>query len=75
LVLDKIILILANYLDVSNSELDDDTMLFFDYDLEDEDVEKIIGLLNDEFYIEIDIDTFCEFNTIGEIAEYIESLI
>ena len=75
MVLDKIIFLLAKFLDVSVSELSDDTMIFFDYDFEDEDIEVVVNTFNEEFDIEIDSEEFCNFNTLGEMAEYIESLM
>lgn len=75
MVSEKIIDILSNFLEEDSSTIDENTQLFLEYDLEDEDIEEIIELLNDEFDIEIDFDDFCELGTIEEIAEYIESLL
>ena len=75
MVSEKIIDILSNFLEEDSSAIDENTQLFLEYDLEDEDIEEIIKLLNDEFDIEIDFDDFCELGTIEEIAEYIESLL
>lgn len=72
--IERIINILADYLDANESELDADTKLFLDYDLEDEDIEEIIKNLDEEFDVAIDFDEFCELESIEEIAEYIESL-
>ena len=75
MIIEKIISILASYLGVDNSELTEDTLIFIEYDLDDEDIQNIIVLFEDEFDIEIDLDELCELSTIEEFAEYIESLI
>lgn len=75
MVIDRIIRVLSDYLEEDSSVLDENTMLFLEYDLEDEDIMDLIDLLNDEFDIEIDFDDFCELSTIEEIAEYIETLM
>lgn len=75
MVIEKIISILAKYLEVDNSELDEDTMIFEEYDLDDEDVENISMLFNEEFDIDVDLDEICELSTLEEFAEYLESLI
>lgn len=74
MVIDKIIQILSEYLDVDEAEITENTMIFMEYDLEDEDVMEIINLLNEEFDIEIDFDELCELSKVEEFAEYIESL-
>lgn len=71
--INKIIDILSEYLEVDSSELDENTLLYLEYDLEDDDIDELIDLLNDEFDIIIDTDEFCELSTIGEINEYIEN--
>jgi len=72
--IERIVKILSDYLDINESEITDDTMLFLEYDLEDEDIEKIIKMLEEEFDISIDMDEFCELSSVEDFAEYIESL-
>lgn len=74
MVIEKIIQILSNYFDVDETEITENTMVFMEYDLEDEDVEELIKLLEEEFDIEIDFNELCELSSVEEFAEYIESL-
>ena len=68
---DRIIEAIAEFLEVSPSDLPGYTSLFMEYDLTEEDVDSLIELLMDKFEIEIDMVEFCELCTIDEIAEYI----
>lgn len=74
MLIERIIKVLADYLDTNVSDIEAETKIFLDYDLEDEDIEEIIEKLNEEFDVSIDFDEFCELDSIEDIAEYIESL-
>ena len=56
MVLDKIIAILSEYLD--DIDIDETTMLFMEYDLEDDDIQDIISKIQEELDVEIDNDEF-----------------
>lgn len=75
MVIDRIIKVLSEFLEIEQYEIDENTMLFLEYDLSDEDIDDIIDLLNEELDIEIDKDEFCELSNIEEFAEYIEGII
>lgn len=74
MIIDIVISVLSDFLEVEKSEISEDTSLFLEYDLEEEDIETIIEIINNKLDIEIDIDEFCELDTVEEFAEYIESL-
>lgn len=75
MLIERIIKILADYLDANVSDIEEDTKIFMDYDLEDEDIEAVIEKMNDEFDVEIDFSEFCELESVEDIAEYVESLM
>lgn len=73
MVLDKIIAILSEYLD--DIDIDETTMLFMEYDLEDDDIHDIISKIQEELDVEIDNDEFCDLSSVNDIAEYVEGIM
>lgn len=73
MILDKIIAILSEYLD--DIDIDETTMLFMEYDLEDDDIQDIISRIQEELDVEIDSDEFCDMSSVNDIAEYVEEIM
>lgn len=73
--LERIICILADYLETDPAELDENTLLYMEYNLDEICTKEMIEKLNEEFEIEIAREEFEELDTIQDITEYIESIM
>lgn len=72
--LDKIIKVIAECLEVDVFEIDENTLIYLEYDLDDIAIEEIIEALNEALEVEIDKCEFEELDTIQDITEYIEGI-
>lgn len=71
--LDKIIEILAEFTEMKAEDITSDTTLIGDMGLNSLDVVNIVVEFEDEFDIEIPDRIIKDFQTVGSIANYLES--
>jgi acyl carrier protein len=73
MVFDKLKEIIAEQLQVDQSEIKQDTSLLKDLEADSLDAVEIIMAIEDEFGIEIPDEDAESFNTIGDIVKYVET--
>ena len=73
--LEKIKEILTDFIDISTDQMSEKTELVSDLGLSSLDVVNIVVAFEDEFNIEIPDSAIKDFNTIGNIVEYLENHI
>ena len=73
MVLEKLISILATQLDLPQEELNADTSLVDDLEVDSLDVVEMLMSVEDEFNVIIPEDEIEKLKTIGDVAEYVQN--
>ncbi len=73
MVLEKLISILATQLDLPQEELNADTSLIDDLEVDSLDVVEMLMSVEDEFNVVIPEDEIENLKTIGDVAEYVQN--
>lgn len=72
--LDQIKELITNYVDVTTDEITADSKFIDDLGFNSYDFMSFLGEIEDEFDVEIDEREAVKITTVGEAAEYIESI-
>ena len=72
--LDQIKELITNYVDVTTDEITADSKFIDDLGFNSYDFMSFLGEVEDEFDVEIDEREAVKITTVGEAAEYIESI-
>ena len=72
MVLDKLSKIIADQLDMEQSQITRNTSLRDDLQADSLDIVEIIMAIEEEFNIQVDDDEALAFKTVGDVVEYIE---
>ena len=73
MVLEKLISILATQLDLPQEELNADTSLIDDLEVDSLDVVEMLMSVEDEFNVVIPEDEIENLKTIGDVADYVQN--
>lgn len=71
--IDKMRKLITNYVDVSPSEISEDSKFIDDLEFNSYDFMSFLGEIEDEFDIEVDEREALKIHTVGEAIKYIES--
>ena len=75
MVIDRIIELLSEQLNVGKETLNKDTRIIEDLHADSLDVVEMLIALEDEFHISVPDEDAKDLNTIGKLAEYVETKI
>lgn len=67
--------VISEEAEIPKENIQEDSLLMSDLDLSSMEVFTIVGLLEEEFFVETDVSELNQISTVGELADYIASVI
>ncbi len=75
MLLNELRLIIKDVVDISVEEINLESLLYDDLDLDSLDMSQIIITLENKYSIEIDDEVFLEFETVKDIINHLEKVV